>query len=59
MKYLGCIRVNEEAFYEDMSDDQKDAGHYLLTKFSKLPDNSQLLMLLHGSPGTGKSFLIK
>ncbi|MEL7307595.1 MAG: AAA family ATPase, partial [Pseudomonadota bacterium] len=59
MKYLGCIRVNEEAFYEDMSDDQKDAGRYLLTKLSKLTDHSQLLMLLHGSPGTGKSFLIK
>ena len=59
MRYLGCIRVNEEAFYKDMSDDQKDAGRYLLSKLSKLTDSSQLLMLLHGSPGTGKSFFIK
>ena len=59
MRNLGCLRVNEEAFYKDMSDDQKDAGRYLLSKLSKLTDSSQLLMLLHGSPGTGKSFLIK
>ena len=38
MQYLGCIKVNEEAFYKDMSDDQKDAGRYLLTKLSKLTD---------------------
>ena len=54
MQYLGSIRVNEEGFYKDMSDDQKDAGRYLLSKLSKQSDNDQLLMLLHGSPGTGK-----
>ena len=59
MQYLGSIRVNEEGFYKDMSDDQKDAGRYLLSKISKRSDNDQLLMLLHGSPGTGKSFFIK
>ena len=59
MQYLGSLRVNEEGFYKDMSDDQKDAGRYLLSKLSKRSDNEQLLMLLHGSPGTGKLFFIK
>ena len=59
MRCLGCLRVNEEGFYKDMSDDQKEAGRYLLTKLSKQSGHNQLLMLLHGSPGTGKSFFIK
>ena len=59
MRSLGCLRVDQKAFYKDMSDDQKDAGRYFLSKLSKLTDSSQLLMLLHGSPGTGKSFFIK
>ena len=59
MQHLGCLRVDEEGFFEDISDDQKDAGRYLLSKLSKRSDNNQLLMLLHGSPGTGKSFFIK
>ena len=42
-----------------MSKDQKDAGEFLLRKLSKVNDNDQLLMFLHGSPGTGKSFLLK
>merc|ERR1711891_127803 len=42
-----------------MSDDQIDAGRYLLSKLNKQNHNNQLLMLLHGSPGTGKSFIIK
>ena len=42
-----------------MSDDQKDAGRFLLSKLSKLTDCSKLLMFLNGSPGTGKSFFIK
>ena len=42
-----------------MSQDQIDAGRYLLSKLNKRYHNNQLLMLLHGSPGTGKSFFIK
>merc|ERR1711888_323735 len=42
-----------------MSDDQIDAGRYLLSKLNKQNHNNQLLMLLHGSPETGKSFIIK
>ena len=48
-----------KGFYDDMSDDQIDAGRYLLGKINKRYHNNQLLMLLHGSPGTGKSFIIK
>ena len=42
-----------------MSQDQIDAGRYLLSKLNKRNHNNQLFMLLHGSPGTGKSFFIK
>ena len=42
-----------------MSKDQIEAGRYLLSKLNKQKHNNQLLMLLHGSPGTGKSFIIK
>ena len=59
MRCLGCLKVDEMGFYKNMSDDQKNAGRYLLSKLSKQTDHSQLLMLLHGSPGTGKSFFIK
>ena len=41
-----------------MSQDQVDAGRYLLSKLNKRYNHNQLLMLLHGSPGTGKSFMI-
>ena len=41
------------------SQDQVDAGRYLLSKLNKRYNHKQLLMLLHGSPGTGKSFFIK
>ena len=42
-----------------MSDDQIIAGRYLLSKLNKQYQNNQLLMFLHGSPGTGKSYFIK
>ena len=55
------LRCDSEGngFFDDMSDDQIDAGRYLLSKINKQNNNNQLLMLLHGSPGTGKSFVIK
>ena len=55
------LRCDSEGkgFFDDMSNDQIDAGRYLLSKLNKQYHNNQLLMLLHGSPGTGKSFFIK
>ena len=51
--------VNRDLFVKGMTDDQKRAGNYMLDKLDKSKHNEQLLMLLHGPPGTGKSFLIK
>ena len=42
-----------------MTKDQKDAGEFMLKKLDKSEQNDQLLMLLHGPPGTGKTFLIE
>ena len=36
MRNLGCLMVDQKAFYNKMSDDQNDAGRYLLSKLSKL-----------------------
>ena len=54
------LRTNSkgEGFFDDMFDDQIDAGRYFLRMVNKQYHNNQLLMLLHGSPGTGKSFFI-
>ena len=51
--------VNRGKFFHKMNNDQKDAGRYMLDMLDKETHNNQLLMLLHGPPGTGKSFLIK
>ena len=48
-----------DGFFDNMSDDQIIAGRYLLSKLNKQYQNNQLLMFLHGSPGTGKSYFIK
>ena len=50
--------VNRGKFFHKMNNDQKDAGQYILDMLNKETHNNQLLMLLHGPPGTGKSFLI-
>ena len=42
-----------------MNDGQKEAGEYILDMLNKERHNDQLLMLLHGPPGTGKSFIIE
>ena len=42
-----------------MTKDQKDAGEFMLNKLDKRRHNDQLLMLLDGLPGTGKTFLIE
>ena len=42
-----------------MLPDQIDAGDYLLSKIRTLGDTDQLLMLLHGQPGSGKTFFIE
>ena len=55
---LGCDSLEKQGFFDNMSQDQVDAGRYLLSKLNKRYHNNQLLMLLHGSPGTGKSFFI-
>ena len=53
------VKIHREKFFKDMSMDQKVAGDFLLQKLEKQHDNDQLLMFLHGSPGTGKSFFVK
>ena len=42
-----------------MKDGQRKAGDYILQKLCKESHNDQLLMLFHGPPGTGKTFLIE
>ena len=51
--------VDRERFFEGMTKDHKDAGEFMLNKLDKSEQNDQLLMLLHGPPGTGKTFLIE
>merc|ERR1711973_427378 len=47
------------SFLKDMNDGQKEAAAYIMQKLDKDMDNQQLLMILHGAPGTGKTFLIE
>ena len=58
-EFLRCNSVEKQGFFDKMSEDQAKAGRYLLSKLNKHCDNNHLLMFLHGSPGTGKSFFIK
>ena len=53
------LRVEEEKFYKDLLPDQRDAGDYFFHKIRQLGDVDQLLMLLHGQPGSGKTFFIE
>ena len=53
--------INRELFFKGIkwTDGQKIAADYMLDKLDKTSHNEQLLMLLHGPPGTGKTFLIE
>ena len=53
------FKVNEEHFYKDFLSDQRVAGDYFLKKIRTLTDDDQLLMLLHGQPGSGKTFFVE
>ena len=53
------FEVEEEKFYDDFLDDQREAGDYFLNKFRSLAGDDQLLMLLHGQPGSGKTFFVE
>ena len=52
------LEVQRDKFFKHMSKDQEAAGEFLLKKLQKQNENDQLLMLLHGSPGTGKSVFV-
>ena len=51
--------VDTEKFYKGFLSDQKVAGDYFLKKIRTLNDDDQLLMLLHGQPGSGKTFFLE
>ena len=53
------LEVKEKQFYAGLTSDQRDAGDFFLTKLRGLDDGDQLLMLLHGQPGSGKTFFIE
>ena len=53
------FKVEEEKFYEDFLIDQREAGDYFINKFRNLERDEQLLMLLHGQPGSGKTFFVE
>ena len=53
------FEVKEDKFYENLLPDQRIAGDYFLSKIRTLGNADQLLMLLHGQPGSGKSFFIE
>ena len=50
---------DREAFLKGMNKGQKEAAEFIMEKLDKDLDNEQLLMILHGAPGTGKTFLIE
>ena len=50
---------DKAAFLAGMNKGQKEAAEYMMQKLDKDLDNEQLLMMLHGAPGTGKTFLIE
>ena len=51
--------VDKEKFFKGFLPDQRAAGEYFLKKIGTLTDNDQLLMLLHGQPGSGKTFFVE
>ena len=51
--------LSEEKFYDGFLDDQREAGDYFLIKFRNLAGDDQLLMLMHGQPGSGKTFFVE
>ena len=53
------FEIEEEKFYDGFLDDQRKAGDYFLNKFRNLAGDDQLLMLLHGQPGSGKTFFVE
>ena len=53
------MEVDEEEFYSGLTSDQSTAADYFLDTMRSLDDSDQLLMLLHGQPGSGKSFFIE
>ena len=53
---VNSLEVDEEELYLDLTDDQIVAADYFLNTIRSLDDSGQLLMLLHGQPGSGKSF---
>ena len=50
---------DKEKFLDGMKDGQIAAAEFMLEKLDKDRDYEQLLMILHGAPGTGKTFLIE
>ena len=53
------FEVEEDNFFKGLLPDQRIAGDYFLSKIRTLGNADQLLMLLHGQPGSGKSFFIE
>ena len=53
------MEVDEEKLYSGLTSDQRAAADYFLSTIRGLGDSDQLLMLLHGQPGSGKSFFIE
>ena len=51
--------VEEDKFYAGLHPDQKEAGDYFLSRLRTSGAAEQLLMLLHGQPGSGKTFFIE
>ena len=56
---INSLEVEEDKFYKGLTSDQRHAGEYFLSTIRSLADDNQLLMLLHGQPGSGKSFFIE
>ena len=53
------LKIDKNGFFAGFSPEQRDAGEYFLTKLLKKTNQEQMLMLLHGPPGSGKSTFIK